>query len=113
MLPLFIQAAAQPATASDSVLASVLQMLPLIALFGFFYFMVIRPQSKRAKEHRHMIDTMQPGNEVIFAGGLMGKIRKLEGEYAVIALNANQEVIVQRAAVISVLPVGTIDSLKV
>ena len=49
---------------------------------------------------------------MVFAGGLMGKIKKLQGEYAVVALNPTQEVMVQRASIISVLPVGTIDSLK-
>ncbi|MBR7512801.1 preprotein translocase subunit YajC, partial [Mycobacterium tuberculosis] len=64
------------------------------------------------KEHRQMIDAIKEGNEVVFAGGLMGKIKKLQGEYAVVALNTTQEVMVQRASIISVLPVGTIDSLK-
>lgn len=59
-----------------------------------------------------MIDAIKEGNEVVFAGGLMGKIKKLQGEYAVVALNPTQEVMVQRASIISVLPVGTIDSLK-
>lgn len=49
---------------------------------------------------------------MVFAGGLMGKIKKVQGEYAVIALNATQEVMVQRASIVSVLPAGTIDSLK-
>ena len=59
-----------------------------------------------------MIDAIKEGNEVVFAGGLMGKNQKLQGEYAVVALNTTQEVMVQRASIISVLPVGTIDSLK-
>lgn len=59
-----------------------------------------------------MIDAIKEGDEVVFAGGLMGKIKKLQGEYAVVALNNTQEVMVQRASIISVLPVGTIDSLK-
>ena len=59
-----------------------------------------------------MFAAIKEGNEVVFAGGLMGKIKKLQGEYAVVALNPTQEVMVQRASIISVLPVGTIDSLK-
>ena len=74
--------------------------------------MIIRPQSRRAKEHRQMIDAVSAGNEVVFAGGLMGRIKKVQGDYAVIAMNANQEVMVQRAAIVSVLPAGTLDSLK-
>lgn len=113
MLPLFIQAAqAQNAAAPASATSIFSQLLLPIAFFAIFYFMIIRPQSRRAKEHRTMIDSMKEGNEVVFAGGLMGKIRKIQGDYAVIALNANQEVMVQRASIISVLPAGTIDSLK-
>nr|WP_227522793.1 preprotein translocase subunit YajC [Moraxella osloensis] len=89
-----------------------MQMLLPLAFFAIFYFIIIRPQSRRNKEHRQMIDAIKEGNEVVFAGGLMGKIKKLQGEYAVVALNTTQEVMVQRASIISVLPVGTIDSLK-
>ena len=89
-----------------------MQLLLPIAFFAIFYFMIIRPQSRRAKEHRSMIDSIKEGNEVVFAGGLMGKIKKVQGEYAVITLNATQEVMVQRASIVSVLPAGTIDSLK-
>lgn len=113
MLPLFIQAAhAEGAAAATSPTSMFTQLLLPIAFFAIFYFMIIRPQSRRAKEHRSMIDAIKEGNEVVFAGGLMGKVRKVEGEYAVIALNNSQEVMVQRASIVSVLPVGTIDSLK-
>lgn len=114
MLPLFIQAAhAEGAAAATSSPSSMfMQLLLPIAFFAIFYFMIIRPQSRRAKEHRSMIDSIKEGNEVVFAGGLMGKIKKVQGEYAVITLNATQEVMVQRASIVSVLPAGTIDSLK-
>lgn len=92
--------------------STIMQMLLPLAFFAIFYFIIIRPQSRRNKEHRQMIDAIKEGDEVVFAGGLMGKIKKLQGEYAVVALNNTQEVMVQRASIISVLPVGTIDSLK-
>ena len=92
--------------------STIMQMLLPLAFFAIFYLIIIRPQSRRNKEHRQMIDAIKEGNEVVFAGGLMGKIKKLQGEYAVVALNTTQEVMVQRASIISVLPVGTIDSLK-
>lgn len=107
MLPLLI-AAAEPASAPSVFM----QLLLPIAFFAIFYFLIIRPQSRRNKEHRQMIDALKEGNEVVFAGGLMGKIKKLQGDYAVIALNTNHDIMVQRASVISVLPSGTIDSLK-
>lgn len=87
------------------------QLLLPIAFFAIFYFLIIRPQSKRTKEHRAMIEALTVGSEVIFAGGLMGRIKKLEGDYAVVSLNNNTDIKVQRASVLSVLPAGTIDSI--
>ncbi|WP_131669017.1 preprotein translocase subunit YajC [Psychrobacter pygoscelis] len=87
------------------------QLLLPIAFFAIFYFLIIRPQSKRTKEHRAMIEALKEGNEVIFAGGLMGRIKKLEGDYAIVSLNNNTDIKVQRASVLSVLPAGTIDSI--
>lgn len=108
----FIQNAyADPAVPASQPSMFMNMLLP-IAFFAIFYFMIIRPQSRRQKEHRQMIDAMKEGNEVVFAGGLMGKVKKLQGEYAVISINASQDVMVQRATIISVLPAGTIDSLK-
>lgn len=99
---------ANPAPAQPNAF---LQILPMVAIFAIFYFLVIRPQSKRAKEHRQMVNNLAVGNEVVFAGGLMGKIKKVEGDYAVIALSNTNEVKVQKACVISVLPAGTIDNI--
>lgn len=87
------------------------QLLLPIAFFAIFYFLIIRPQSKRTKEHRAMIEALKEGNEVIFAGGLMGRVKKLEGDYAVVSLNNDTDIKVQRASVLSVLPAGTIDSI--
>ncbi|TWV82072.1 preprotein translocase subunit YajC [Moraxella sp. VT-16-12] len=83
----------------------------MVAIFAIFYFLLIRPQSKRAKEHKAMVEALKVGTEVIFAGGLMGKIKKIEGEYAIVSLNNQTEVKIQRASVISVLPTGTIDAI--
>lgn len=82
-----------------------------LLLFCDFYFLVIRPQSKRTKEHRAMVNALTVGSEIIFAGGLMGRIKAIEGDYAVVSLNNNTDVKVQRASVISVLPAGTIESV--
>ena len=87
------------------------QILLPVAFFAIFYFLVIRPQSKRTKEHRAMVNALTVGSEIIFAGGLMGRIKKLEGDYAVVSLNNNTDVKVQRASVISVLPTGTIEGV--
>lgn len=109
-MSLFIQAANAAPEAANS--ASFLgQILLPVAFFAIFYFLVIRPQSKRAKEHRAMVDALTVGSEVIFAGGLMGRVKKIEGNYAVVSLNQSTDVKVQRASVISVLPAGTIESV--
>lgn len=99
------------ATASASQPSMLGNLLIPVAFFAIFYFLIIRPQSKRNKEHKAMVESLTAGNEVVFAGGLMGKIKKIEGEYAVIALNNNTDVKIQRASVISVLPAGTIDNI--
>lgn len=106
----FIQSAHAAETATT--LASTLQtfLLP-VAFFAIFYFLVIRPQSKRTKEHRAMVNALTVGSEIIFAGGLMGRIKSLEGDYAIVSLNNNTDIKVQRASVISVLPKGTIESV--
>jgi preprotein translocase subunit YajC len=87
------------------------QILLPVAFFAIFYFLVIRPQSKRTKEHRAMVSSLTVGSEIIFAGGLMGRIKSLEEIYAVVSLNNNTDIKVQRASVISVLPKGTIESV--
>ena len=87
------------------------QMLPLIILlfFGFFiYFMMWRPQSKRIKQHRNMVSALQKGDEVITSGGLLGKITKIEEAFVKLAIADSIEVNIQKSAVTSVLPKGTI-----
>lgn len=76
-----------------------------------FYFFLIRPQQKRMKEHRALVNSITVGSEVVFAGGLMGRVTKIDGEYAVIELNRGNEIKVQRSSVISVLPEGTLNNL--
>lgn len=110
MLELFISSA----HANNAAVAqpnAFLQILPMIAIFAIFYFLVIRPQSKQRKQHRAMVDGLAVGNEVLFAGGLMGKITKIDGEYATVALNPTNSIKIQRTSVISVLPTGTIDHI--
>ena len=91
---------------------SLVANLSMIAVFvAIFYFLIWRPQSKRAKEHRTLVESLGVGSEIVFAGGLMGRITKLEGDFAVVELNRGNEVKIQRASVISVLPEGTLDNL--
>ena len=85
--------------------------LPMIAIFVVFYFLLIRPQQKRAKETRAMLEALQKGDEVVTAGGLVGKIAKLGDQYASVEISPNVEISVQRAAIAQLLPKGTIKAL--
>jgi len=109
-MSLFISTAhaAGEAAQQPSMMANLLKIAVFIAIF---YFLIWRPQSKRAKEHRALVDSLGVGSEVVFAGGLMGKITKIEGDFAVVELSRGVEVKVQRASVISVLPEGTLNNL--
>lgn len=108
----FIQSAhAAAETAPATFGGTLLQMLPMILIFVAFYFLLLRPQAKRNKEHKNMINALSVGNEVVFAGGLMGVVEKIDGDYMVVALNKNNQIKVQKASVISVLPKGTLDNI--
>ena len=91
-----------------------MQLLFMLVLFGaIFYFMLYRPQAKRMKEHKQLLGSIAKGDEVLTNGGLVGRVVKVsdEKDFVVIALNENNDVMVQKAAVSAVLPKGTIKSL--
>ena len=92
--------------------AGFMEFLPLIALVAVFYFLVLRPQSKRAKEHKAMVTALQRGDEVVTAGGEVGSIAKVYEEYVSVELAENIEVMVQKGAIQTVLPKGTIKAIK-
>lgn len=84
--------------------------LPLILIFIVFYFLLIRPQMKRAKEHRQLVAGLAKGDEVVTNGGLLGKITDVGESFVTVQLSDNLEVKLQRHAVASVMPKGTIKS---
>lgn len=90
----------------------IMDFLPLIALIAVFYFLVLRPQSKRAKEHKAMVEALQRGDEIITVGGEVGTVSKVFEEYVGVQIAENVEVTVQKAAIQNVLPKGTIKSIK-
>jgi preprotein translocase subunit YajC len=90
----------------------IMEFLPLIALVAVFYFLVLRPQSKRAKEHKAMMEALQRGDEVVTMGGEVGTVNKVYEQYVAVELAENLVVTVQKAAIQSVLPKGTIKSIK-
>lgn len=99
-------------TAAAAPQGGFMDFLPLIALIAVFYFLVLRPQSKRAKELKAMIDALQRGDEVVTVGGEVGTVSKIYEEYVGVQLAENVEVTVQKAAIQNVLPKGTIKSIK-
>jgi len=84
--------------------------LPLIVLFAVFYFIAIRPQQKRTKEHRQLLEALKKGDEVVTSGGLLGRITKVSDNYLGVDVAEGLEIKVQRQAVQQVLPKGTIKS---
>ena len=86
--------------------------LPIILMFVLLYFLMIRPQMKRAKEHKQMVEALQKGDEVITAGGVVGRISKIGDAYVSLEIAPNTEINVQRAAVQTLLPKGTIKSIQ-
>ena len=86
-------------------------MILILLMFGVLYFLMIRPQMKRAKEHKAMIEALQKGDEVITAGGLLGRITKISESYITLEIANNVEIQVQRPAVQLVLPKGTIKNI--
>ena len=86
--------------------------LPIILMFVLLYFLMIRPQMKRAKETKAMIEALQKGDEVVTAGGVVGRISKLGEQYLTLEIAPNIEIVVQRNAVQVPLPKGTIKTLQ-
>jgi preprotein translocase subunit YajC len=84
----------------------------LVLMFVVMYFAMIRPQMKRAKEQKQMIEALQKGDEVVTAGGVLGRITRLGDSYVSVEIAPNTEVSVQRAAVQTVLPKGTLKSIQ-
>jgi preprotein translocase subunit YajC len=87
-------------------------MLLILAMFAVLYFLMIRPQMKRAKEHKTMVEGLQKGDEVITAGGILGRITRVDDQYVTVSLAEGVEVQMQRHAVQTVLPKGTIKTIQ-
>jgi preprotein translocase subunit YajC len=86
-------------------------MLLIVLMFGVLYFLMIRPQMKRAKEHKTMIDALQKGDEVVTTGGIVGRVTRINDNYVSLEIAPNVEVQMQRPAVQLVMPKGTIKNL--
>ena len=99
---------APAAAAGGDMQSTLMSMLPLLLMFAVLYFVMIRPQMKKQKEHRAMIEALAKGDEIVTAGGLLGKVSKIGDAYIGVELASGVDVQMQRNAVVQVLPKGTI-----
>ncbi len=99
--------AAQPGAES-----SLMSIGFMVLIFIVFYFLLIRPQVKRQKEHKSMADALKKGDEVITAGGIVGKITEINEQYVTLEIATETQIVVQRPAVQVLLPKGTIKSIR-
>lgn len=97
-----------PVATGGDMQSSLMSMLPLVLMFVVLYFVMIRPQMKKQKEHRAMLDALVKGDEVVTVGGMLGKVSKLGDNYVGLDVATGVEIQVQRSAVVQVLPKGTI-----
>ena len=108
---LFISNAYADGGASGPQDGGIMQFLPLIALLAVFYFLILRPQQKRAKELKAMVEALQKGDEVATVGGVLGKVTKVGEENVALEIADNVVILVQKPAIQNVLPKGTIKSI--
>lgn len=101
--------AATPGAAPQGGGFSFLVMMGI--LIFFMYFAIWRPQTKRAKEQRDLLNALAKGDEVVTAGGILGTINKISDNYVVLALADNVEITIQKSSIVSALPKGTLKSI--
>ena len=108
---MFISNAYAQTTGAAGAAGGLMSFLPIILMFVVLYFLMIRPQMKRQKEQKAMIDALAKGDEVITAGGILGKVSKVTEAYVTIEVADGTEVVMQKASVTMLLPKGTIKSI--
>jgi preprotein translocase subunit YajC len=99
------------AQTTGGIESNLMSFLPIILMFVVLYFLMIRPQMKRQKEQKAMIDALAKGDEVVTAGGVLGKVVKVADAYVTLEVANGTEITVQKAAVSTLLPKGTLKSL--
>lgn len=102
--------AAAPAAATQA--DPTMSMLMMAGVFLLFYFLILRPQNKKAKEHRELISKIKVGDEVLISGGILGEIKKMNEQFVTLLLNEEVEMIIQRSSISAVMPKGTINNIK-
>lgn len=87
-------------------------IIMMVAMVVIFYLLLWRPQSKRAKEHKNLVNNLQKGDEVVTSGGILGKINQVEEKFITVSIADNVDIKLQRSAISSVLPKGTVKAAK-
>ena len=108
---MFFIADAYAQTAGPGEPNPMVTVLMFAGLFAFMYFLIIRPQRKRQKDHANLVDSLGKGDEVVMTSGMLGKITKIEGDYVMLEVNNNLTLKFQKVAVHAVLPKGTIKAI--
>ncbi len=108
---LISEAFAETAASAGQSDASLLSLLPMFGIVILFYFLLIRPQSKRAKEHKQMTEGLQRGDEVITNGGFLGMIISVSESYVIVEIAPNVEVTVAKSSIQTLLPKGTLKNI--
>lgn len=85
-------------------------LLPMLIIFGAFYFLLIRPQQKKQKAHAALVSNLNVGDEVLTAGGILGRITNVSEHYAAVEIGENTIVKIQKASISQVVPKGTVDA---
>ncbi len=101
---------AQTAGAADPT-GGLMQLLPMILMFVVLWFLMIRPQMKKAKEHKALLAGLAKGDEIVTGGGILGKVTKVAESYVTVEIATGTEVVVQKPSIVLVLPKGTMKSL--
>lgn len=101
---------AQNAAAADPT-GGLMQLLPLILMFVVIWFLMIRPQMKRAKEHKQMLEALKVGDEVLTQGGIIGIVRAIDEQFVTVEIAKGVEVVVQKPTILAVLVKGTVKYL--
>ena len=104
-------AQAAPAAGNAGLMGNLSTFLPLVLMFVVMYFLMIRPQQKKAKEQRLMMDALAKGDEVVTASGILGKVNRVLDTYVMLEIAPNTEITVQKHAITTLLPKGTLKSL--
>jgi preprotein translocase subunit YajC len=96
---------------AGGLMGNLTSFLPIILMFAVLYFLMIRPQMKRQKEQKAMMDALAKGDEVVTSGGLLGKVTKVNDGYVTVEISEGTEVVVQKSAITTLLPKGTVKGL--